>query len=187
MAPQRLIIASFETDFGFLALAADADGLLHRIWFDYANEPELRSAIKSSIDVHENREVFWEFDDDAHASVVRRFKKFARGHVDTFADLKIDQSWMTPFQRKVVGHARRIPYGRTLSYGALACKSGSPGAARAVGSVMAKNRFPLVVPCHRVVASGCRLGGFSSVNGLSTKRRLLGMEGSVNEKGALIA
>ena len=186
MAKNRLIVTSFETELGFMAFAADEGGVLNRIWFDYLSEAELRSAMKANIEASIWLEMQLEFDDRAQANLVRRFRKFARGNVDTFADLTIDGAWMTAFQRRVVGQARRIPYGKTLSYGALARKSGCPGAARAVGSVMAKNRFPLVVPCHRVIASGRRLGGFSSVQGVTTKSRLLRMEGAINEKGALI-
>ncbi len=186
MTPIRLIVTAFESKLGFIAFAADAAGVLDRIWFDYFNEGDLRSAIRANIDASCQPETNLEFDDRAQTKLVRRFKKFASGNIDTFADVQINGSWMTAFQRRVVGQARRIPYGKTLSYGALARKSGCPGAARAVGSVMAKNRFPLIVPCHRVVASGRRLGGFSSVHGLTTKSRLLQLEGAINEKGALI-
>ncbi len=74
---------------------------------------------------------------------------------------------------------RRIPWGQTRSYAQLAAVAGRPGAARAVGSVMAKNRVPLVVPCHRVIASSGQLGGYSAPQGLSLKRRLLAMESGV--------
>jgi methylated-DNA-[protein]-cysteine S-methyltransferase len=63
------------------------------------------------------------------------------------------------------------------TYGDLAAAIGSPGAARAVGSVMARNCFPLIVPCHRVLGAGGSLGGYSAPDGLRMKRRLLAMEG----------
>jgi methylated-DNA-[protein]-cysteine S-methyltransferase len=63
-----------------------------------------------------------------------------------------------------------------MTYGELAAKAGSPRAARAVGSCMARNRIPLVIPCHRVVPSGGRLGSFSAPGGSETKRRLIDME-----------
>jgi methylated-DNA-[protein]-cysteine S-methyltransferase len=71
---------------------------------------------------------------------------------------------------------RRIRFGQTHSYGELASLVGSPRAARAVGSVMAKNRTPLVVPCHRVLASRGAIGGFSAMDGVHMKRRLLDLE-----------
>ena len=78
---------------------------------------------------------------------------------------------------RVIAACRRIPWGETRSYGDLATECGSPGAARAVGSVMAKNRYPLIVPCHRVLAAGGDIGGYSAADGLVMKRRLLAAEG----------
>ena len=79
----------------------------------------------------------------------------------------------------MVMECRKIPYGKTLSYGQLAAKAGRPGAARAVGNHMAGNRTPIIVPCHRVLPSGGGLGGFSAAGGVALKRRLLEMELSV--------
>jgi len=81
----------------------------------------------------------------------------------------------TPFQMAVWREARRIPYGRTVTYGELARRLGKPGAARAVGLALGANQVPLIVPCHRVVAAG-GLGGFASGEGL--KEELLRLEGA---------
>jgi methylated-DNA-[protein]-cysteine S-methyltransferase len=83
---------------------------------------------------------------------------------------------LTPFRRRVVAATRKIPWGQTISYGELARRSGSPGAARAVGTVMSSNRFPLVIPCHRVVSGGGGLGGFTAPRGTDLKRQLLANE-----------
>ena len=69
-----------------------------------------------------------------------------------------------------------MPRGETVSYAELAGRAGSPNAARAVGGVMAGNRVPLLVPCHRVVGAGGRLGGFSAPTGVELKKRLLALE-----------
>lgn len=82
----------------------------------------------------------------------------------------------TPFRRAVWQAMRRIPRGRTLTYGELARRAGRPGAARAAGGACGANPLPLFIPCHRVVAAGNRPGGFSS--GLAWKRRLLAGEGA---------
>lgn len=111
--------------------------------------------------------------------VVRRLEKFLTGEADTLLDIKLDESWCTPFQRAVIRAVRKIPYGQTRTYGQIAEVAGSPRAARAVGSIMAQNRTPLVVPCHRVVASS-GMGGFSSRGGLRTKLRLLETESQTN-------
>lgn len=107
---------------------------------------------------------------------IKKFQNYLQGRPTEFSEFKIETECMTPFQRKVVLACRQIPFGKTVSYGELAVKAGSPNAARAVGTVMRKNNFPLVVPCHRVVAAK-GLGGFSAPNGTETKKRLLSIEG----------
>lgn len=86
---------------------------------------------------------------------------------------------LTPTRARIFAAARQIPRGQVATYGELAARIGSPGAARAVGQAMAQNPFPLLVPCHRVVAAGAKSGGFSAFGGLDTKRRLLEREGAV--------
>jgi methylated-DNA-[protein]-cysteine S-methyltransferase len=108
--------------------------------------------------------------------LVDDLQRFAAGEEVEFADVRVALDHLTPFARRIVAACRRIGWGRVSSYGELAARCGSPGAARAVGSVMAKNRYPLVVPCHRVLASGGGLGGYSAPEGLQMKRRLLAME-----------
>lgn len=72
-----------------------------------------------------------------------------------------------------------IPWGETLTYGQVAAEAGSPGASRAVGNAMRSNAIAIVVPCHRVLAAGGRIGGYmgGEANGLSIKRHLLNLEG----------
>ena len=86
-----------------------------------------------------------------------------------------DLSSETPFFRAVCKRVMKIPYGKTATYGQVARDVGSPGGARAVGQAMARNRFPVIIPCHRVVSGNGGLGGFSS--GLDLKRFLLMLEG----------
>ncbi len=81
----------------------------------------------------------------------------------------------TAFQLAVWKALADIPYGETITYGELAQRVGRPAAFRAVGQANGANPIPIVYPCHRVVAAGCRLGGYGG--GLETKRRLLAMEG----------
>lgn len=90
---------------------------------------------------------------------------------------RVDWEGLTPFRRAVLEEAARIPAGETRSYGWLAQKVGKPGAARAVGRVMATNPLPLVVPCHRVIGSDGGLHGFGG--GLEMKEMLLRREGAV--------
>lgn len=88
----------------------------------------------------------------------------------------LDWQGVSAFHRRVLRACYRIPAGSVLTYGELASKVGSPKAARAVGAAMAANRWPLLIPCHRVVGSGGKLTGYSGIGGLETKRRLLEME-----------
>ncbi|MFO0744482.1 MAG: methylated-DNA--[protein]-cysteine S-methyltransferase [Myxococcota bacterium] len=80
--------------------------------------------------------------------------------------------------RRVYAVARTIGPGETLTYGEVAARLGTPGAARAVGQALGRNPFPIVVPCHRVLAAGGQDGGFSAPGGVATKRRLLALEGA---------
>ena len=92
-----------------------------------------------------------------------------------FRDVEVDLDGWTPFQLDIVRALRAVPYGEVVSYGELAHLAGYPRAQRAAGTFCARNRFPLVVPCHRVVSSD-GLGSYGSL-GLDYKRRLLELEG----------
>jgi methylated-DNA-[protein]-cysteine S-methyltransferase len=105
----------------------------------------------------------------------QRLVAFFRGARDDFADVDLDVEGCTPFQRAVIDALRAVPYGETVTYGELAALAGHPNAYRAAGTVCAGNRFPIVVPCHRVVAASS-LGPYGST-GTEYKRRLLALEG----------
>lgn len=109
-------------------------------------------------------------------SLVDRLRRYAVEYSDDFLDVELYFAGVAPFARRVLEACRQIPPGETLSYAELARLAGSPGAARAAGNTMARNRCPLIVPCHRVVGSNGRLGGYSAPQGLSMKRRLLSAE-----------
>jgi methylated-DNA-[protein]-cysteine S-methyltransferase len=87
----------------------------------------------------------------------------------------VDWARASGFRSRVLEELSRVPYGEVISYGELAARSGNPRAARAVGSAMATNPWPIVVPCHRVVRSGGVLGQYGG--GADVKRQLLAMEG----------
>jgi methylated-DNA-[protein]-cysteine S-methyltransferase len=87
----------------------------------------------------------------------------------------VDWSAVGGFTRQVLEACATVPFGQTVSYGDLARAVGSPRAARAVGQALGRNRMPLIVPCHRVLAAGGGLGGFGG--GLEMKQRLLKLEG----------
>jgi methylated-DNA-[protein]-cysteine S-methyltransferase len=98
-------------------------------------------------------------------------------------EMDLDLSCATSFQQKVYRTMLAIPFGRVQTYRWLAEKIGNPKGLRAVGSANGKNRWPLVVPCHRIVGSDGRLTGFSAPGGLELKAELLRLEGVPVEKG----
>ena len=107
--------------------------------------------------------------------LVERLTAFLAGDNVSLADIRLDLDWTTPFQRATADALRRLPRGEIVSYGELAALAGYPGAARAVGSFCATNRFMFLIPCHRVVGAA-GIGGYGS-SGVDVKRRLLALEG----------
>jgi len=105
-------------------------------------------------------------------------ERYAVGQRVDFSKVAINVPATTEFRRAIIRSTRAIPHGQTLSYGELASRAGRPRAARAVGTAMSTNRLPIIIPCHRVLASN-GLGGYSATNGLELKRRLLVMEGAI--------
>lgn len=91
---------------------------------------------------------------------------------------KIDTAALPDFHRRVYDVARTIPAGATLSYGEIAERLGDRLLAREVGEALGQNPFPIIVPCHRVLAAGGKMGGFSARGGVRTKLRLLSIEGA---------
>src|SRR5215831_19069724 len=101
-----------------------------------------------------------------------------RGEASDLSNIALDMDGVPPFHRRVYELARSIPPGETISYGEIAAKLGAPGSARAVGQALGRNPFAIIVPCHRVLAAGGKVGGFSAVGGITTKLRLLAIEGA---------
>jgi methylated-DNA-[protein]-cysteine S-methyltransferase len=109
---------------------------------------------------------------------IARLRAYAAGERVDFGDLPLDQSAVDEFESRVYAALRDVGWATTTTYGALAAAAGAPGAARAVGAAMGRNRWPVVVPCHRVLAAAGRMGGFSAFGGTLTKARLLRLEGA---------
>ena len=111
-------------------------------------------------------------DDRKNRNVLDQLKKYLKGELRRF-DCKLDLRG-TPFQKKVWSALKKIPYGRTRSYGEIARDIGHPKAFRAVGNANGRNYIPLIVPCHRVIENSGGLGGFG--HGLKVKKQLLDLE-----------
>ncbi|MGW8312358.1 MAG: methylated-DNA--[protein]-cysteine S-methyltransferase [Desulfuromonadales bacterium] len=104
--------------------------------------------------------------------------------VRQYFTLPLDTGWLPDFSRKVLRELTTVPYGTLVSYGELATRVGSPGAARAVGRVMSSNPCPLLVPCHRVVYADGRIGQYSAADGSVTKSWLINFERNVSGQEA---
>ncbi len=105
-----------------------------------------------------------------------RLQRFLLGTQADLSAIPIDLGQSPPFFQKVFQATRAIPSGQTRTYGELARQVGSPNAARAVGQAMGRNPWPLVIPCHRVMAAGGKMGGYSAFGGIQTKQQILAIE-----------
>lgn len=173
----------FPSGLGWFAVlwqAAGLDGLA----FGYASGAEAAGGLPASSPFRRPREAVWlDLAGNSRAAgrevcrLAERLQAYAEGGRDEFLDIPLAWQPGSEFQRAVLEQCRRIGYGQTCSYGQLAARAGHPRAARAVGRVMAGNRVPLVVPCHRVLGSSGSLQGYSGCGGIAMKRRLLALEG----------
>jgi methylated-DNA-[protein]-cysteine S-methyltransferase len=108
-----------------------------------------------------------------------------RGEVRDLASITLDMEGVPSFHQRVYDVARSIAPGSTVTYGEIATRLGAPGSARAVGQALGRNPFAILVPCHRVLAAGGKVGGFSANGGIATKLRMLSIEDSRNGQLAL--
>ena len=155
------------TELGHLGFVASPRGL-RRLWLPQRDKNRVvRRICRQFPEAVEDRRLMPE--------LAEALRCFFAGEMVEFA-VPIDWGGYTDFQVAVWHACRRIPYGQTRSYGSLAAHVGAPRAARAVGTVMKRNPCPIIVPCHRVIASDGTLGGYSGSGGVDLKRRLLMME-----------
>jgi methylated-DNA-[protein]-cysteine S-methyltransferase len=166
---------------------------LHSLVFGYASGAEAAGVLLANLgfsdgehDPRPEAEVCWvDIQQNPKAAsreirqLAERLEAYAAGGRDQLLDIPVALGDATPFQWKVLEQCRRIGYGQTITYGQLAAKAGYPRAARAVGSVMARNRVPLVIPCHRVIGASGTLRGYSGCGGTAMKSRLLELEGAL--------
>jgi len=160
---------TFNTDVGWLGILGSAKGLLRTTLPQHSAEEALQR-LGDGVN-----QAVWsprQFED-----LVERFKIYFSGHRVAFPD-ELDLSRATPFQRMVWEVTRLITYGETRSYAWVAEQISKPEAVRAVGQALGKNPLPIIIPCHRVITSDGKLGGFSE--GLEMKRFLIHMEASVD-------
>jgi methylated-DNA-[protein]-cysteine S-methyltransferase len=166
-------LSIFPTNLGWIGLLCRNSRLVSVLVGHACAEEVRRAAARQAQEIAGDsrfRECDWNPD------LRRRLERYCIGERCNFDDIPLEFPAGTEFQQRVIRATRRISYGTTMSYGRLAEKAGFPRAARAVGTVMSCNRFPIVVPCHRVVATGGKTGGYTSPQGVSLKLRLLALE-----------
>lgn len=162
-------LCPFQTDLGWMVICGSERGITRLTFGHLTAEAALETAGNWGQD---------SIDFEWYSETRDLLQRYAAGERVTFKEVPVEYSVTTDFQRNVLDELRRIEYGQSCSYAELAEAAGSPKAARAVGSVMANNRIPLILPCHRIVGSGGHLGGYSAPDGLRMKQRLLAMERS---------
>lgn len=167
----RLSISVFATPLGQWALLG-RDRTLWALTLGHHDAKSARDAFRSPYDGYEIETAVT----DWFPELRHRLERYSAGEPVTFADIQLRLPRLTPFQQQVIQTTRELPYAAKLTYGELATRAGFPRAARAVGTVMSTNRFPIIIPCHRVVGSGVGLGGYSAPQGVSLKQRLLALE-----------
>jgi methylated-DNA-[protein]-cysteine S-methyltransferase len=167
VAADTVAFGSVPTKLGDVLAAVTADGVVATAFSD---SPHIRAAIAARIGLADAE------DSTAAGAVLAQLREYFRGERQVF-EVEVDWRLMSDTQRRVLGTLyETVPYGRVVTYGELAARSGSGIPPRGIGSIMGSNPIPIVVPCHRVVA-GDGLGGFSGGSGVESKRRLLTLEG----------
>lgn len=169
MMTKELKYVIFNSNMGWVGILASVKGLLGTTLPQHSAQDALQLLGDSLNQATYSPHLF--------ADLVERLKAYFSGHKAVF-DAELDLSGATTFQREVWETTRLIPYGETRSYLWVAKKIKRPRAVRAVGQALGSNPLPIIVPCHRVVASNGTLGGFSG--GVEMKRRLLHLEGTAN-------
>lgn len=166
--PSLTAYSLFPTAIGWCGMLTARSGLL-RLYVGYTSREHLLKGIVRTDGDRMNKP-------SAAGTLMKRIKRFCSGENVSFEDCAMDWSSLSAFQQKVLRAARKVPYGSVETYGSLAERIGCPRGARAVGNALAKNPFPLVIPCHRIVRGDGRPGGFSAGMGVSLKKKLLLLE-----------
>lgn len=163
---------TFETAMGFCAIAWNAAGIVcFRL-------PETRAEAAERSLLRRLPRARPAAPSAPVADVIASARRYFEGEMVDFSGLALDLGRQEPFFARVYGTVRNLKWGETTTYGAVAKELGAdPEAARDVGQAMAQNPVPLIIPCHRVLAAGGKLGGFSAPGGSATKARMLELEG----------
>lgn len=165
---QDTFYSVFRTRWGWFGVLANEQGLLRTCLPVAHKEAIIHRFLLEAPNTRLNRRAF--------SALEKEIKKYYKGESVSFSDIKLCLSELSEFQQKVLRTLRTVKYGRTITYSELARRSGCPKGARAIGTVMAQNPLPLIIPCHRVIKADGTLGLFSAAGGIQTKQRMLELE-----------
>lgn len=161
----------FETPLGWLGIAWSEKGLTQLQLPSHDRTATERRLQRRTIDGVESDPPAWV------AEIVEILKRYAAGEQVDFSSVPVDLAGIDAFRLAIYDAARKLAFGETTTYGELAARAGYPGEARDTGQALGQNPVPIVVPCHRILAAGNKIGGFSAPGGSATKEKLLNMEG----------
>jgi methylated-DNA-[protein]-cysteine S-methyltransferase len=166
---ETITYAVFRTKWGYFGLAGTEKGLL-RTCLPLSELGKVKRRLLIGLPGAKCEETLFN-------TLQRQIIAYFEGtYVDFGRNIPIALDPFSQFASRVLTACRKVRLGQTISYGELAKKVGNPAAARAIGRVMASNPLPLIIPCHRVICSDGRIGGFSAQGGTKLKNRLLQFE-----------
>jgi methylated-DNA-[protein]-cysteine S-methyltransferase len=161
----------FSTEMGVAGIAWSDDGMITRFRLPDPDRANAERQFRGKAEPGDPP--------PAVAAVIAQAKRYFAGEQIDFAGVDLDLTGVDPSRRPIYEALRKVAFGETVTYGELARRAGAsaPTAAQDVGVAMARNPVPLIIPCHRVLAAGGKLGGFSAPGRTETKERMLALEG----------
>ena len=165
---QGLKYVIFGTRWGYFGLLGGEKGLV-RTCLPVASTREVKERLIAGGGTGKS-------DATLFASLQGKIRAYFEGGCVDFSDTRVNFDGLGEFGAKVLTACGKVGYGQTVSYGQLAKLAGRPTAGRAVGNILAKNPMPLIIPCHRVIRSDGRIGGFSAGGGIRLKQKMLELE-----------
>jgi len=163
--------AVLETVIGFMGIAWSEKGLIRLCLPERSRESVERRLMRHAGVSADTKQPQWVVD------LIASIKAYAAGEDVDFSGVPVDLDGIDDFRLAIYDAARKLGYGETTTYGELAKRAGQPGLPRETGAALGANPVPLVIPCHRILAAGGKIGGFSAPGGSATKEKMLAMEG----------
>lgn len=159
----------FNTEWGYFGLAATEEGLI-RTHLPGPNLENIKAGLLKNLPIARYNQ--WLFN-----PVQQRIIAYFKGaRVNFFTNVPLILDGFSPFTQRVLSACRKVQFGQTISYSQLAKKLRRPTGSQAVASALAQNPLPLIIPCHRIISSDGKIGGFSAPGGIKLKKRLLQFE-----------